>query len=270
MTIKRFAYASTVVGLLSSVGLLAHAPAGVANPIHEAPTVKASEQGTGTLRQGLPGRRLGGGTRSDRLFAGDYAYLAALVMPDNLSITTAEKPELMFYLPEMVSDQAVEFVLRNEADELVYTTTFQVERAGGMIALDTAEVATLSPLTVNETYRWYLSIIPEANDRANDVVVHGNIRRVEREAWLAQQAIDSETLARLNSTDRLQQAKALYQQANLWHDAANILNELRQANPNDVDIAAEWDRLLTYAGLASVLETPYPTVQITLNQETAS
>ncbi|MEL6261641.1 MAG: DUF928 domain-containing protein [Cyanobacteria bacterium J06626_6] len=247
---------------------MAHAPSGIAHPVNEHASVKAAEQGSGTLRQGLPGRRLGGGTRSDRLFARDYAYLAALVMPDNLSITTAERPELMFYVPEMISDQAVEFVLRNEADELIYETTFQVESAGGMIALDTAEVAALSPLNVNETYRWYLSIIPEASDRANDVVVHGNIRRVNREAWLTQQAINSSALELMNSTDRLQQAKALYQQANLWHDAAIILNELRQADPNSPEIAAEWDQLLSFAGLSTVLDTPYPAVQITPNQET--
>ena len=133
------------------------------------------------------------------------------------------------------------------------------------MSFDTAEDTAMPILSLNETYRWYFSIIPDVTDRASDIVVHGNIRRVESEAWLAQQSVDASEITALSNTNPLMQARMLYQQANLWHDAALILDELRQANPTDEVIAAEWEQLIEFAGLTAVINMPEPTVQIGLN-----
>ncbi|MEO0771467.1 MAG: DUF928 domain-containing protein, partial [Cyanobacteria bacterium J06649_4] len=205
------------------------------------------------------------GTRNERLFAQNYAYLAALITSDNLGITTEERPTFIFSVPQMVEDHTAEFVLRNENDELVYESTFPIDREGGTITLDTASIDGMEALTLNETYRWYFSIIPDVSDRAKDAGVHGNIRRVDAEDWLAQQSLDGETLAHLANNNSLERARALYQQANLWHDAAVALNKLRQAQPENTAIASEWHQLLEFAGLASIVETPETSIEIGLN-----
>lgn len=264
MTIKKqFTYAAVLIGLSSllSIGSLALPSLAKTTALSQT----KSEQTNGPLRQGLPGRRLGGGTRGEQVFAADYSYLAALTTSDNLSITAAERPTLMFYIPEMVTEQTGELVLRDAQDNSVYETTFNIASEGGIVTVNTAEEPTMPALTPNETYRWYFSIVSDTTERAKDIAVHGNIRRVETEAWLAELSIDSAEIARLEREDPLMQARVLYQQANLWHDAALILAELRQANPTDEAIAAEWEQLIEAAGLAAIIEMPEPAVQIGLN-----
>lgn len=277
MTIPKIAYASMLIGLSSLIGTVAAPAAGWANglggtatghaQIVMGQTTQAQSDDSETLRDGLPGRRIGGGTRdlTEPLFAEDYTYLAALVTTNNLNITTDSHPSLMFHIPEMVKDQMVEFVLRDSDDELVYETTFWVERAGGMLTVDMATVPGMTALNVEETYRWYFSIVPDAELRASDVAVHGNVRRVERAEWLAQQQVDVAALDRLGVEAPLMQARMLYQEANLWHDAAVALAALRRANPSDGAIAAEWDKLMEAAGLSAVLNVSAPAVQIGLN-----
>lgn len=260
MMIKKYACISMLIGLSSVVSLTIAVPS-IANP---EPIASAQQQTDGTLRQGIPGRRIGGGTRSDRLFEGDYASLSAMVPANNLGVTTATHPTLLFAIPEMVSANTVEFVMRDHSDQLIYETTFAVSREGGVVSINTAEAPGLSALALNENYQWYFSIVPDLDDRANDVVVHGSIRRVDQAEWFAQQQIDSTVADQLAIAPPLLKAR-LYQQANLWHDAALILTDLHQADPGNEAIAAEWQQLLESAGLENISQSPQPHLQISLN-----
>lgn len=270
MTIKRSTFALTLMGLGSLLVTMTAAPASLAQPADKGTSehqLTKSNQPRNPLRQGLPGRRLGGGTRSERLFVEDYAYLAALVTSNNLGITTAERPTLMFYIPEMVANQTAEFELRDENDDLVHTSTFEVDSNGGIIRLNTAELDGMPSLSTDATYRWYFSIVPEttdATDRASDIVVHGNIRRVEQSAWLSEYDIDAMALEQAGQTSPIQQARLLYQEANLWHDAAVLLTELQQQMPNSTEVETEWNQLLEFAGLAAIVETAEPAAYVSL------
>lgn len=217
------------------------------------------------LRQGLPGRRLGGGTRSDRLFAGDYAYLTALVTSDNVGVTTAERPTLLFYVPEMLSANTVEFILRDSNDGLVYESTFEVGAGGGVVSIDTTTVADMPALIKNENYAWYFSIVPNADDRAHDVAVHGSVRRVDLAEWLHQQDMDVALLDEFSSLAPLEKVRVLYQQANMWHEAALMLDALHRAEPQNTAIAAEWTQLLESAGLVTVSSTSRASTQLSSN-----
>ncbi len=264
MTIKNIACASTIVCLSSLLQIGSLTPVAFAETT-EASLTKSEQTGEG-LRQGLPGRRLGGGTRQGgQIFRSKDSHLAALTPSNNLSVTTAERPTLMFYVPAMVTEQTGELVIRNAQDNVVYESSFQIDSEGDVVSFDTARNETMPALTLNETYSWFFSIIPEATERASDIVVHGNIRRVDREAWISQQSIDSAEIAGLSEVNPLMQARMLYQQANLWHDAALILDELRQSNPTDAVIASEWEQLIALAGLAAVVEVSETTVQTDLN-----
>lgn len=216
------------------------------------------------LQEGVPGRRVGGGTRGDQVFANADAVLAALVTSSNLSVTTAAYPTLLFYVPEMVAANSVEFVLRDSHDQLIYETAFQLSRTGGLVSVQIAETS-MPPLNSNEDYQWYFSIVPDATDRANDVVVEGRIRRVEQSDWLVQQQVSASVRDQLAIAPPLAQARLLYQQANMWHDAALILEELRQQEPDNPAIAAEWNQLLDSVGLLSILQDPPAPIQVGLN-----
>ncbi|MEL7354033.1 MAG: DUF928 domain-containing protein [Cyanobacteria bacterium P01_A01_bin.116] len=250
-----------IIGVVNMVGVLTTTVASVAssntNSVSPNPSseVSVAAQRNETLRQGLPGRRIGGGTRGDRIFASTYAYLTALVTSDNVNITTAAQPTLLFYVPEMTASNEAEFVLRDANDELVYASTLQLEPAGGIVSIETAESLGTPEMAMNENYRWYFSIVPDATDRSKDIVVHGAIRRVDPSEWLAANGVDPALQSQLSSLAPLEKAKVLYQQANMWHEAAVILDQLRQADPKNTEIVAEWTQLLDSAGIATIAQT---------------
>ena len=222
-------------------------------------TSSAKENSRGTLRQGLPGRRLGGGTRGDRVFSDAYAYLAALVTSDNLSQTTAAQPTLLFSVPSLISAEDAEFILRNREGEEVYRTNFSLNSEAGLVSLDLSETD-ISPLEIDQDYRWYFTIVTDANDRARDVAVHGNIRRVKSDYQLASWAEMNATSVETQVTD----IEALYKEGGLWHDAAVALHTLRQIHPDNAAIVDEWNRLISFAGLSAVLQPAAPAVKVVL------
>ena len=249
MIIKKYAHKAVLAGLGSLLSLGLTVPASFAVTAPEFVT-EAKENSQDTLRQGLPGRRLGGGTRGDRIFTDAYAYLAALVTSDNLSQTTAAQPTLLFSVPNMVAAQEAEFILRDGEGEDIYRTMFKLSGDAGLVSLDLSETSA-SPLRIDEDYRWYFSIVSAQSevDRAEDIVVHGNIRRVQGnhqpDAVAAANALPIEL--------RIASARALYEEEDLWHDAAVVLYAMRQDHPDNLTVAAEWERLVDFAGLSAVL-----------------
>ena len=249
MIIKKYAYRAVLTGLGSLLSLGLTVPASLANAGPEL-VVEAKENSQGTLRQGLPGRRLGGGTRGDRVFTDAYAYLAALVTSDNLSQTTAAQPTLLFSVPDMIAAQEAEFILRDSNGENVYQTTFMLNDKAGLVSLDLSETDA-APLRLEENYRWYFSIVSDQSEthRAKDVVVHGNIRRVQ-----GKHSPDAVAAANaLPVAERIAKARTLYEEEALWHDAAVVLHAMRHDYPDNSAVAAEWDRLIDFAGLSAVL-----------------
>ncbi len=202
--------------------------------------------------QGLPGRRLGGGTRGPELLGnGEHKLLVALMPETNLAVTTAAYPRFLFHLPPAHESRAVEYVLRNAADQLVYETTFAVDSTSGLVSIDLADVEGLAPLVINENYHWYFSIV--SDDRAQDISVDGWTRRVDLSTWLAEQTEMPDLAARLEAAEPLEQARLLYQDAQLWHDAAVILADLQQAEPQNEAITAEWLELLQAVNLTDFI-----------------
>lgn len=261
MTIRKHALGAALIGIGSVLSLNLLVSASLAAPTLESTASSKENSSTGTLRQGLPGRRLGGGTRGDRsVFTDAYAYLAALVTSDNLAVTTAAQPTLLFSIPDMTSAQDAEFILRDSAGEEVYRTTFRLDGEAGVASLDLSETSA-APLRQEENYRWYFSIISDADEdhRAKDIAVHGNIRRIGNAAQSAQGTTDIASLE-----NSLAAARALYQEGDLWHDAAVMLHDLRQTHPDNAAVAAEWARLVEFAGLSAVLQPSTATVQISL------
>ena len=267
MNNQPFPLKSILLGLCSLTVLTSVAPKSFASPAPE--LIVSAQPDSLDLEPGLPGRRLGGGTRRDTLFANVSERLVALTTPSALSITTAAQPVFLFHVPEMTSTNKAEFILRDSNDELVYESTFVVEPEAGIVSTqidpEIAQTSGMPALRPNENYQWYFSIYAEGADRANDVGVHGSIRRVDQADWLAQQSVETELSEQLTAADPLMKAKLLYQEANLWHDAAVVLHKLRQAEPENDAIASEWTQLLESVGIASLVQPSLASTQASLN-----
>ncbi|MEO1445159.1 MAG: DUF928 domain-containing protein [Cyanobacteria bacterium J06635_11] len=222
----------------------------LATPAIAAETPKSNDE----LRQGLPGRRLGGGTRTPSMAAyNDQLPLTALIPENVLSITTAAYPRLLFHLPVIETSQTVELVLYNSAEALVYQQQFDVIGNSGIVSIDLSNADGLAPLTVDETYQWYFTIV--ADDRAQDISVDGWVKRVDIETW-SQQHNAPHLSAQLTTPPPLEQARLLHEEADLWSEAAQVVHSLRQQNPQSKEVTAVWEQLLEEVGLSELQSAP--------------
>lgn len=201
--------------------------------------------------RGWPTRRVGGGSRgcSPELSNQPCQPLMALI-PNDIVLTASESPTLLFYLPQIRNSQAVtmEFVLRNQADELVYETTFKPTPEGGIIRLTLNKSSSFEGLAVNQDYHWYLSIVYNSSDRAHDDVVEGWVRHVPMSSTLAHQISQASSLKQVQ----------LYQEANLWTEAINTLSYLKQSQPTDLTVAQMWTQMLQSVSLDMPILTQSP------------
>jgi hypothetical protein len=173
--------------------------------------------------------------------------LTALMPSDRFGTTVAAYPSFFVYLPASANPGTslpVEFVLEDSEGNLVYQSKFLTNGKSGIITLDLPQDVSLSPLKVGEDYRWMFSILcPPENERSNDQVVEGWVRRVAIDPTLETQ------LAQASPTKKVE----LYAEAELWQDTLAQLVELRRNYPSDSEVANQWVKLLNAAGLSNLV-----------------
>jgi hypothetical protein len=199
-------------------------------------STKTTSQEANSNRNGLPSNRISGGSRGSCL-AGNHS-LVALVPEENVSLTASASPKLFFYVPATNSPRQLEFVLRNQNDELVYEAFVDTNNQSGIIPINLPKSVKSDLLEANQDYHWYLSMICNPQRRSQDLVVEGWIRRIELKASLAEQ---------LRQCDPVEQAM-LYNQNGIWYDALAALAEEQQSS--------KWSELLASVGLGDLAQEP--------------
>jgi hypothetical protein len=143
------------------------------------------------------------------------------------------------------SAPAVQFVLRDASGDRVYEVQYSLsdsaeeEAASGIMSITLPAFANLSPLEMGQEYSWELALKCDPPDSSQDIVVQGKIQRVAVEPDMVRQ------LQRATPQERL----TLYAGERLWYDTLDTLMELKRDRPEDTDLAAAWDKLLTSVGL---------------------
>lgn len=190
------------------------------------------------------GRRDGGASRGN---CPDYGDLAALVpITDGIvwGQTTAAQPTLWFYLPAAVtSEQSMELVINNGADETLYMTTVVTDVEAGTIAISPSVT-----LPIDTPHYWTLVLYCDPAQPATSVFVSGTIERV---------AADSVEPLLAETVPSLALAQD-YASAGIWHDALTVLGALQQteAGDNQRDSQILWTTLLEQVGLESATDAP--------------
>lgn len=211
--------------------------------LSSAPILVLAQQ-SNSVRVGLPGRRVGGGTRGACSFG--KQQLTALTPKNNLALTIAANPQLFFYFPQTDDARLVEFVLLDEAENEIYVKTFKTTGKAGIVSFNLLDSAPLKALPIGKKYHWYLSIICNDRDRADDVAVDGWIQRVQLDSSLAQK------IAKVAPSQR----SAMYAAANIWQEALTELAQLRSSHPQDPTVTAEWKELLRSQELDFISQAP--------------
>jgi Domain of Unknown Function (DUF928) len=188
---------------------------------------------------GAPPSRTSGGTRGQSC-ASNKACLTSL-LPDRIDgqlTTLAEYPEILFYASKTTAPQ-MEFMLTDEVVREIYTLNLATPKTDSMIKvnlsqLKSADGKALPPLKVGRKYTWSFTVLNETVDRSNNPLLEGSILRQEVDPSLA------EMLTKASPIDRI----SIYAVNNIWYDFVSSLYQQRLAQPNDPELARNWDNLL--------------------------
>jgi hypothetical protein len=163
--------------------------------------------------------------------------------------TVAEYPTVSWYMPKTQAS-AIHFVLQDAGNKLVYSVKYSLAKydedpkefvvgTPGIMSLTVPSATSMSPLKSGLEYHWDLTLICDSGESVNSDGMNGRIKRVEPNPTLA---------ARLQQATP-QERVTLYTEEKLWYDAVATLVELGRDRPNDPNLAATWDKLLTSQGL---------------------
>lgn len=203
---------------------------------------------------GLPTHRRDGGSRGSRdncVADAQSQNLMALIPEDTVGANASASPKLFFYVPEIKQQRTLEFVLRNEQDELIYEAFFTTEGDGIMSVEVPADISSNS-LEANQNYHWYLSMICDIEQRSRDIVVEG---------WMRQATIDLATKDKLDTVNSAKQAE-IYQEKGLWYDALSVLAENQDSAAEQSLVRKKWSEMLTSVGLQELASKSFIDVQI--------
>jgi len=186
--------------------------------------------------RGLPGRREGSGTRGACLQT--QRSIVAIMPQTNSGLTVSAYPTFSWYVPA-TQPTTVAFVLLDDRQTELYSTSFQIAGQPGLISLSLPQTANLPPLEVGKTYRWKFSLTCDVDDPSTNMITEGWVQRVELPTVLSNQ---------LQSASVLDQAR-LYAKEGLWYDAAATFVMLRRTQPNNAAIAQDWKIFLDSVAL---------------------
>jgi hypothetical protein len=205
---------------------------------------------------GAPTNTQGGATRQvwDVCIAERDKSPAPLVPPaSKMGETLSEYPTVSWYMPKTRAS-AVQFVLLNAKMQEVYSVKYSLAKytentaqgteefvvgSPGIMSLTVPTATSISPMDIGQVYQWQLTLMCDPVDQSANIPMNGGIKRVEPNPNLAarlQQATPEERVT-------------LYVEENLWYNAVATLVELGRDRPNDPNLAAIWDKLLTSQGL---------------------
>jgi hypothetical protein len=173
--------------------------------------------------------------------------LTALVPISQIGRTVSEYPVFFFYLPKLDFDEAqANFYLVDENKNFIYETTLKIKNSPGVMSVSIPANKNVPPLEAGKNYRWYIALICDPDDRSADAVAIGIVRRVE---------LSADILRELENADPRQKT-VIYAENGIWQDALGTLAAARRANPNDRDLAADWESLLDSVELGSIAAEP--------------
>lgn len=117
----------------------------------------AIAQSRSNVRQGLPGRRISGGTRGECV---SDRPIEALGHSNNENKANREFTSLDFLLPKFQESHPVEFRLRDSQGNNVYTESLQTGETEEIVSIQIPR----STLKEDRDYLWYFSIICNTQD----------------------------------------------------------------------------------------------------------
>ena len=181
--------------------------------------------------RGVPGGRIGGGTRG-----GDLTFVLSALAPNHTGLTLQEQPIVYWYISKTMTSP-LEFTLTDTGIKPLVEARLTPPFEPGIHALKLSDYGVkLSPA---KRYKWFVSLVVDPERRSRDIRAGGTIERVESKDGL------STTLAQADP----RRTPFIYAEAGLWYDAIEAISTLIQASPNDPILLKQRASLLEQGGL---------------------
>jgi hypothetical protein len=235
-----------VIGLLMSISVNGFSQDSKTNqPSNQSPTeqIKKTEApASGPVytppKRGAPGGRVGGGTRGTQR----EVFVLSVLAPDHSGLTTSEQPSLYWFISSSTSLPVELTVMDPQGVQPILETRLQAPVAAGVHRIRLSDYnVRLAP---GAAYRWFVSVVPDADRRSKDITAGGAIERVEMPEGLKAK------VANAPKSD----LPSLYGEAGLWYDTVAAISELIEAAPQDQALRKQRTALLSQVGLTGITE----------------
>jgi hypothetical protein len=171
--------------------------------------------------------------------------LTPLMPKSNIGLTTKGHPTIFVYLPKSIAKEAL-FTIKDEKGNKHYQTTLKLPQNPGLMKINVPD--SMSELVKGNKYNWSMLLVCGEDIEPDSPFVEGWIERVSPESNNVSQnkPIDIELVKNLGK-------------AGLWLDTMSALVELRQSQPNNVEVAKTWKILLEdkTVGLTELVGQPF-------------
>jgi hypothetical protein len=190
-------------------------------------------------KRGAPGGRVGGGTRGGLQ---RDVFILSVLAPDHSGLTTSEQPALYWFISTTTSLPVEVTVMDAQGVQPILETRLPAPVKAGVQRVRLADHNIR--LTPGTAYRWFVSVVPDADRRSKDIMAGGAIERVE---------LADDLKAKLNKAGK-NGAFHLYTEAGLWYDALKAISDQIEAAPEDQQLRKQRAALLSQVGLPAINE----------------
>src|SRR6266542_536041 len=189
-------------------------------------------------KRGAPGGRVGGGTRGIQR----EVFLLSVLAPDHSGFTTSEQPSLYWFISAATSLPVELTVMDPQGVQPILETQVPTPVTAGVHRIRLSDYnVRLAP---GAAYRWFVSVVPDADRRSKDILAGGAIERVD---------VQEELKAKLAKA-KSNETPFVYAEAGLWYDALKAISDLIDAAPQNQELRNQRTALLKQVGLPSTNE----------------
>jgi Domain of Unknown Function (DUF928) len=189
-------------------------------------------------KRGAPGGRIGGATRGIQR----EVFLLSVLAPDHSGFTTSEQPSLYWFISKSTSLPVELTVMDPQGVQPILETRIPAPVEAGVHRIRLSDYNVR--LASGAAYRWFVSVVPDADRRSKDITAGGAIERVEMPEGLKAKVAQS---GKSN-------LPSIYAEAGLWYDTVDAMSELIEAAPQDQALRKQRTALLTQVGLTGITE----------------
>ena len=188
--------------------------------------------------RGAPAVRIGGGTR------GIGAQVLELIVfaPDHTGLTTKEQPTFYWYASAPVLSKLELTIINDTNIEPVLEQLIATSGSAGIQSFDLSK--TKIKLKPGLEYRWFVSAVADMQQRSNDVVASGMIKRVVPDTKLDEAVEGADETALVE----------IYANGGIWYDAIDSLSQMVKKSPDDSDLLEQRAAILEQVGLQSAAD----------------